>query len=177
VTLALVGVLVVLLAVVAFAVVRNRPGNRSGAGSAGVGMHIPVPAGWDEVAGKNGQMMAQVSGDLAQDIPTGPRIQVRSSDLYATPSVWASGALSNADPGAISLGEGPSRVWVGAPPIQGTSVTIQEMVGGRSITTRQIIVPLGGGRSVAIIFAGPTEQFDSYQPVFAAALKAAVLTR
>lgn len=173
-TLALVGALVVLLGVVGYAVIRNRSG---AGGSAGAGMHIPVPAGWQEVSGESGQMMAQVPGDLAQDVPTGPRIQVRSSDMYEMPSVWASGALSNADPGAISLREGPSRVSVGTPAIQGTAVTIQEMVGGRSITTRQIIVPLGGGRSVAITLAGPTEQFDSYQPVFAAALNAAVLTR
>jgi hypothetical protein len=163
---------VVTLALVAVAVVQV---TRQPSGSSPVGLQLPAPPGWQVLDGPSGRMMALTREGFQGDVPSGPRVVVRSSNQYSSAAIWAGGVFKNYPPGSTTLREGPAPVMVGG--ISATQVTMQAEVDGRSLVSRHVIVPLGNGRSALVTYEGPPDQFAANEPAFTAALKAATFPR
>ena len=111
----------------------------------------------------------------------GPRIRVQSSDVFEPASLWVLGNVSRSGPGSVVVRDGPARIVVGSEQRGSLRIIIRETrANGTRVdvrTTTYVIVPVRRGQSALITMEAPAAKFDSYRPLFDAALKSASFRR
>jgi hypothetical protein len=130
---------------------------RGGPHVAGSGVDIEAPSGWTSQDGPvHGLVVAMRPTDLEAEVPGGPRLVASAStrdlpdpaDLFAT--AREQGAAIRAAPATITVGG-----------ISGVAVESAATVGGTTIVSRRVVVPLGGGQAEVFVLEAPADQWDA----------------
>lgn len=148
-------------------------GHPTGAPSAGPGVRVQgsgvelvIPGDWtSRVLAPRGLVVAALPADLAADAPAGPRFTASTEQGELPDPAALFAAAQDQD---VSVRGAPVQVTVDG--IEGVSLESQATIDGVTINSRQVVVPLGGGRAASFILEAPADQWEANQAALTAIL-------
>ena len=148
-------------------------GGSGGSGSvSAAGVSVRVPEGWKSLTTKTGLTIAFDAADLKSEAPSYPRVKVETSTasdptleqvLKAVP-----GSQIKARAERISVVEDPAEATVGG--MKAVTIAVKADIGDQSITTRHVIVAIGGASAVSFQLEAPSDQWEAQKEVLASIL-------
>lgn len=142
------------------------------------GVTLIKPAGWaSQPQGDQGFVVAARQEDLTADTVRGARLRLqviagtRPGMEAVVQSVLPAGTSPAAVAGAVGVVEEPRSVQVGG--LEGTAMSLRQESGGRTVTTRHVIVNAGGGRVYLFLLEAPADQWGQDLPSLEGILQSA----
>jgi hypothetical protein len=135
------------------------PTTAAGTPAAGSGVGVLVPGGWSSRdLPSRGLVVAMRADDVEAETPEAPRFIASPSqgDLPDPADLFATTREQNA-----TIRGAPTQVTVGG--IDGVAVESESTVGGITIVSRRVVVPIGAGQAEIFILEAPKDQWDASQ--------------